>query len=218
MCSWGTPRVSSYKPGSTPCPWVTGGLGVGPRGLAKEELQGFPPLSTPSHAPTREASLTAVWGHVQPGKGSSAPLSKDSCPEASNPMLRASCKEAGSPRSIPIPQTAQSSSLPPPPPPPSHPLYQPCHQHPFPIAPKLLRLQMLSWAGRRHRALGWHSPCCRDWFLCHPGLSSGMGTALLSPPLPQLPPPQQNPSSPPQCCEIRVALCPVSLGCPHVES
>lgn len=153
-------------------------------------------------------------------EGSSAPLSKDSHLKTSNPTLRASCKEAGTPRSTPMPQTAQSCSLPPP----SQAILctSPVTSTRFPAAPKFLRLSVLSRACRRHRAFGWLSPCCRDWFLCHPGLSSGTGTVLLSASFPSYPLPSRIPvhvpntvrSEFPVSCVFGLLRCPVLSASP----
>ena len=76
---------------------------------------------------------------------------------------------------------------------------------------------MLSRAGRRHRALGWHSLCCGDWFLCH--RACHLALALLCSPLsfPSFPLPSRIPAHLPSTLRSEYP-CVLCLWAPQMSS
>lgn len=186
MCSWGTPRANSHKPGSIPCPWDPGGLGARPQ----------------AHQGRAARLFSIIHSQPRPHQGGFPHSRVDPCPcreelhctlykgsfLKANPVLRASCGEAAPGL---FPDLKQHS------PPACHPRHHhrpspPPHQAVLCTSPvtsipfhstQAPQAVSASRTGRRHRALGWHSPCCRDWFLCPPR-ACHLALALPSSPLP----------------------------------
>ena len=115
-------------------PWRAGSRASG---LPRKRCKAFLPVHSQPHPHQGGFSHSCVGPCPVQGKSSSAPLSKDSCLKASDPMLRASCKGA-SPQGL-FPHSAQSPSLPTP----HHQAIlrtRPVTSITFPLAPELLGL------------------------------------------------------------------------------